>query len=110
MSTTTMRSAMMAIVVLTASSCGVGEKPAGDSDRLWAERAADACPALERIVARSMKDRVMSNDEVDAIAAAAKVVVANPVKGQICLVSSTSRPSSQIDADPNFALISIAGS
>jgi hypothetical protein len=105
-----MKRLLLPMIVITASSCGVGEKPASDNDRLWVERASDACPALERTVTRAMKDGVISNDEADAVAAAARIIVANPVKGQICLVPSTSRPSSHIDADPNFGLISLAGS
>lgn len=87
------RTLLPAIAIL-ASSCGVNERPASRNDQRWAISAADVCPPLQRVVDQGMKDGSLSNDEVDAVAAAAKIIVANPVKGQECYVKSTSRPSS----------------
>jgi hypothetical protein len=84
--------------------CGAGESQIGGADVAWVLAAQQACPPVSRQVDRSFADGTLSNDEVDAIAAAIRTVVDNPVKGQVCDPRYRHRPEAADNADMSTAI------
>ena len=80
------------LIAMMLSRCDRSDVDATDTERAWTIAAAASCPQVSSLVDRSMADGRLDSEEVDAVAAAVRVVVANPVKGQTCGAEFRHRP------------------